>query len=65
MCTLDGRDRPEETTEEIEITPQMIEAGVDVSYDLVSSEGLQVCRSTLVSSVYRVMEVARLASDGS
>ena len=39
-----------------EITPEMIAAGVAVSYDLVRTDGLEVSRDALVLQVFQAME---------
>ena len=44
--------------EKIDITPQMVEAGGSISYDLVSVGGLEVSRAFLVSEVFQVMAAA-------
>lgn len=47
--------KPDQKRPKIEITPEMIEAGVEASYDLVSIEGLEVGRHFLVEEICRAV----------
>lgn len=58
----DSRQAGTKTTDEIEITPQMTEAGVEASFGLVSSACLEVTIDALVGRIYMAMEAARLES---